>query len=149
VDTSRIVAAIGRSSAIRRDATIAVAETRRRRVSNVAAPRRRAWLAAASIVAVASAALLASNVARGPDSRADSTVVSTEPTNASTPTPSQAARPVRATTLPSARVEIVMGGGVSDLADADLESLLQALEGVDTELDVEPAVLLPVLEGDV
>jgi hypothetical protein len=42
-----------------------------------------------------------------------------------------------------------MGGGVSDLADADLESLLQALDDVDTQLDVEPAVLLPVMEGDV
>jgi hypothetical protein len=42
-----------------------------------------------------------------------------------------------------------MGGGVSDLADADLESLLDVLDDVDTELDVEPAVVLPVLEGDV
>jgi hypothetical protein len=43
----------------------------------------------------------------------------------------------------------MMAGGVADLADAELESLLKVLEDVDTELDVEPAVLLPVLEGDV
>jgi hypothetical protein len=42
-----------------------------------------------------------------------------------------------------------VGGGLSDLADADLESLLRALDGLDAQLDVEPAPLLPLVEGEV
>jgi hypothetical protein len=38
---------------------------------------------------------------------------------------------------------------VSDLAEADLESLLRALDDLDAQLDVEPAPLLPLLEGEV
>jgi hypothetical protein len=67
----------------------------------------------------------------------------------STPAPATPASTQPATSRPAGRAELVMVGGVAELAEAELESLLQALEDVDTELDVEPAVLLPVLEGDV
>ncbi|HJR65712.1 MAG TPA: hypothetical protein VJ802_04745, partial [Gemmatimonadaceae bacterium] len=109
---------------------------------------RRAWLAAASVVAIVGAAVLASNVDREPGSAAlPPVIVQTD----------EAARAARGASEPpdvapprsAPRVELVMGGGVSDLADADLESLLEVLDDVDAELDVEPAVLLPVLEGDV
>jgi hypothetical protein len=147
VDASRIAAAVARSSALRREATTAVAQTRRRRASSFATPARRVWLAAASVAAIAGAVLLASIVDRDPASpEVPSAVVQVE--QPTTPTP-VASDPTRTTPRPVARVELVMGGGVSDLADADLESLLEVLEGVDTELDVEPAVLQPVLEGDV
>jgi anti-sigma factor RsiW len=148
VDTARIAAAVGRSSSIRRDATAAVAQARRRRAWSVAAPSRRVWLAAASIVAAVGVSVIASNTTRSPvepgpaptvaQVEQPSTPVSTTPE----PTPPAAPRS-------TGRAELVMAGGVSDLADADLESLLQVLDDVDTELDVEPAVLSPVLEGDV
>ncbi len=148
IDTARIVAAVARSSALRRDATTAVAQTRRRRASSVAAPARRVWLAAASVGAIAVAALLASNLDRTPGSSDLPPVVVhiEEPTR---PAPVGSAPTPSTTGQPAPRIELVMGGGVSDLADADLESLLEVLDDVDTELDVEPAVLLPVLEGDV
>lgn len=147
-DAPRIVAAIGRSSAIRRDATAAVGEARRRRTWSVATPSRRLWLAAASIVAVVGAALLASGRMRSPGVP-DVAPVVVEGAQPRTPT-IVGAEPIEPVTPPSAmHAELVMGGGVSDLADADLESLLQALDDVDTQMDVEPAVVMPVLEGDV
>jgi hypothetical protein len=148
VDTSRIVAAITRSNTIRRDATAAVAQTRRRRAWSIATPSRRVWLAAASIVAAVGVSLIASNVSRDPEAPAPSPIVAQ--TDQPTPPAPTTPEPVRpATTRPAGRVELMMAGGVADLADAELESLLEVLEDVDTELDVEPAVLLPVLEGDV
>lgn len=148
VDTARIVAAVARSTAVRRDAAAAVAQTRRRRASTFATPGRRAWLAAASVVAIVSAAVLASNGDRRPES-ANVTPVVVQAENPATSLP-VASEPTGPTTPgPAARVELVMGGGVSDLADADLESLLEVLDDVDAELDVEPTVLSPVLEGDV
>lgn len=146
VDAPRIVAAIARSTAIRRDATAAVGETRRRRTWSVASPSRRVWLAAASIVAVVGAAVLASGRLRTPGSR-DLAPVVAEAEHPRTPTSVRTEPAGRVRARPAH--ELVMGGGVSDLADADLESLLQALDDVDTQLDVEPAVVMPVLEGDV
>jgi anti-sigma factor RsiW len=148
VDTAGIVAAIARSSALRRDATMAVAQTRRRRASAVATPARRAWLAAASVVAIVGAAVLASDRERTPGSF-DLPPVVVHIDDPSPAAPVGSAQMPSTTGQPASRVELVMGGGVSDLADADLESLLEVLDDVDTELDVEPAVLLPVLEGDV
>lgn len=147
VDAPRIVAAIGRSSAIRRDATAAVGEVRRRRTWSVTTPSRRVWLAAASIAAVIGAAVLASGRMGAPGSP-DLPPVLVEAEQPHVPTPS-GAQPTGPVTERPTKHELVMGGGVSDLADADLESLLQALDDVDTQLDVEPAVVMPVLEGDV
>jgi anti-sigma factor RsiW len=146
VEASRIAAAVARSSALRREATTSVAHARRRRAWDSGAPSRRAWLAAASVAAIAAAALLASNLRRDPASPDVAPVVvqGEEPSTAVTSEPTPATPPRSA---PAA--ELVMGGGVSDLADADLQSLLEVLEDVDAELDVEPAVLSPVLEGDV
>ena len=148
VDTARIVAAVGRSSTIRRDATAAVAQARRRRTWSIAAPSKRVWLAAASIVAAVGVSVVASNVTRNPGDPAPPPAVAQvqQPTTPApaTPEPTQPATP-----RPAGRAELVMAGGVSDLADADLESLLQVLDDGGTEIDVEPAVLLPVLEGDV
>jgi anti-sigma factor RsiW len=150
VDASRIAAAVVRSGAIRRNATMAVVQSRHRRAWSVSPSSRRVWLAAASVVAVAGAAVLATNVARKPASPDTApVVVQIEEPNAPAPNAPDAAEPVRSTTRPPAREELVMDGGVSDLADADLESLLKALDGLDAQLDVEPAPLLPVLEGDV
>lgn len=148
VDTPRIAAAVARSTAVRRDAAAAVAQTRRRRASTFATPGRRVWLAAASVVAIVGAAVLASSGDRRPES-ANVTPVVVQADNPVAPVP-VAPEPTGATTPgPAARVELVLGGGVSDLADADLESLLEALDDVDAELDVEPTVFSPVLEGDV
>lgn len=147
VDASAIVAAIDRSSGLRRSATAAVAESRRRRAW-AAAPSRRVWLAAASIVAVVGAAVLASGRLRPPASP-DSEQLAVQVEDPRTPTAVGAEPTAPLTPRASAHAELVMGGGVSDLADADLESLLQALDDVDTQLDVEPAVVMPVLEGDV
>lgn len=148
VDTERIVAAVARSTAGRRDAAAAVAQTRRRRASTFATPGRRVWLAAASVVAIVSVAVLTSNGDRTPGTSDLPPVVVhiTEPTS---PAPVGSGQTPSTTGQPASRAELVMGGGVSDLADADLESLLDVLDDVDTELDVEPAVVLPVLEGDV
>jgi hypothetical protein len=67
------------------------------------------------------------------------------------------ATPVRqtpnASAPPSTRhqenAELVVGGGVADLADADLEALLAMLDGLDAQIDVEPAALPVLLEGEV
>jgi hypothetical protein len=148
VDTARIAAAVNRSIGIRRDATAAVAQTRRRRAWSVSAPSKRVWLAAASIVAAVGVSLVASNVTRQPDAPLVAPTVA-QVEQPSTPAPATPASTQPATSRPAGRAELVMVGGVAELAEAELESLLQALEDVDTELDVEPAVLLPVLEGDV
>jgi hypothetical protein len=145
IDTSRIIAAIGRSSAIRRDATASVARARRRRAWSVASPSRRVWLAAASIAVIVTTAVLATNDDRSPVPRPASSVAQTEQAVVPAPVISE---PPSVTPRPAPPVELVMGGGVSDLAEADLESLLRALDDVGTELDVEPAALLTVLEGD-
>lgn len=143
VDTARIAEAVVRAARVRRDATADVVRARRR--SRIAPPSRRVWLAAASVVAVAGAALLATIADREPtvtgvtapvaqvDQPAPTTPIATPPVDPGRP----------------ARGEIVMGGGVSDLADADLEALLSELEGLDAELEIEPAALGPLLEGDV
>ena len=150
VDASRIAAAVVRSGAVRRNATAAVAQSRRRRAWSAAASSRRVWLAAASVVAIAGAAVLATSIARNPGSPdLPPVVIEFEGPNAPAPNTPEPGEPVRSVTRPPAREELVMGGGVSDLADADLESLLRALDGLDAQLDVEPATLLPVLEGDV
>jgi anti-sigma factor RsiW len=149
IDASRIAAAVVRSSSIRRNATTTVAETRRRRAWSLWTPSRRVWLAAASIVAVAGATVLATNIAREPDlADLPPVVIHTEEPAAPAPIAPERTAPVRGVTLPPARDELVLGGGVSDLADADLESLLRALDGLDAQLDLEPAPLLPRLEGD-
>jgi anti-sigma factor RsiW len=150
IDAARIAAAMVRSKALRRDATVAINEARRRRTWGMSRPSRRVWLAAASLVAIAGAAILATNAERP-------SAPGAAPSVAHVPQPTTApvvatidSSPVRpAPVRPAGRTEIVMGGGVSDLADADLESLLQVLDDVDAQLDVEPAVLLPVLEGEV
>src|SRR5688500_10997120 len=140
VDTARIVAAVARSTAVRRDAAAAVAQTRRRRASTFAAPGRRVWLAAASVVAIVSAAVLASNGDRTPGS-SDLPPVVVHISEPSSPTSVGPEQTQSITGQPAARAELVMGGGVSDLADADLESLLEVLDDVNAELDVEPTVL--------
>ena len=148
VDTARIVAAVARSISTRRDATAAVAQSRQRRATRLAVPAKRVWLAAASIAAVIGLSVVASMATRDPAApQLPPVVARTEQPVAPTPVTPEPTRPV--TPRPAGRVELVMGGGVSDLADAELESLLQVIDNVGTELDVEPAVLLPVLEGDV
>lgn len=148
VDASRIAAAVARSTSLRREAMTSVAQARRRRAWNIATPTRRTWLAAASVAAIATAAVLASNVDRHPESTGVPPIVvhNDQPT---APTPVQSDPSPSTRSRPAPGAELVMGGGVSDLADADLESLLEVLDNVDTQVDVEPAVLLPVLEGDV
>lgn len=148
VDTARIAAAVVRSSSIRRQATVAVAQSRQRRVSRLGLPSKRVWLAAASIAAVIGLSVIMSNVTRDPAApQLAPEVAQTEQPVSPTPVTPEPTRPVPP--RPTGRVELVMGGGVSDLADAELESLLQVIDNVGIELDVEPAVLLPVLEGDV
>lgn len=130
VDVSRIAAAVAQARVVRRHST------------------RRVWLAAASVVAILGAALLATTVVRGPVAPHLPPVVVEGPTRA-TPTPRGPTDPVRSTTPQVPGPELVVGGGLSDLADADLESLLRIVDGLDAHLDVEPAALLPLLEGEV
>ena len=132
VDASRIAAAVVRSRAVRRTTT------------------RRVWLAAASVVAIAGAALLATTVLREPGGADLPPVeISFDAPDPAPPDQPEPTEPVRASPRPPVRAELVVGGGVSDLADADLESLLGVLEGLDGQLDVEPAAFVPLLEGDV
>jgi hypothetical protein len=148
IDTARIARAVVRAAREHREAPISLDAMRRRR----AAPRR-VWLAAASLIAVAGAGALAVVATRDEVSQGPVPAVAIIDTTAVSPT-----RP-EPTDLPRAQsprepratpgVELVMGGGVSDLADADLQSLLGVLEGLDAQIDVEPAVLLPLVEGDV
>jgi anti-sigma factor RsiW len=142
IDTARIAQAVVRAARERRAAPISLDAARRRR-----AMPRRAWLAAASLIAVAGAGALAVVASRNEVRQEPAAEVARN----DTPAVVQPARsePVRVGPRPASGTELVMGGGVSDLADADLESLLGVLEGLDAEIDVEPAVLLPLLEGDV
>jgi hypothetical protein len=113
------------------------------------------WLAAASLIAVAGASALAVVATRDEArQRPAPEVASNEPPIVAPTTPddrTEGSRPEspRVDPRPATGTELVMGGGVSDLADADLESLLGVLDGLDTQIDVEPSVLLPLLEGDV
>ena len=150
VDTSRIAAAVVRSAATRRDATRAVAQARRRRVWT-APSSRRMWLAAASLAAVAGAAALASR-GNEPASMADApprVVVQVDSPARPAPIGTAPSTPVQPAVQPTRSNELSVGGGLTDLADAELESLLKELEGLDAQFEVEPANLLPVLEGDV
>lgn len=150
IATARLAQAVVRSARERRDAPISLDAARRRR----AAPSR-VWLAAASLIAVVGAGALAvvatrDEVSSGPMPQ----VARSDMPLGQTTTPvervqSPRSEPPRAEPRAASGTELVMGGGVSDLADADLESLLGVLEGLDAEIEVEPAVLLPLLEGDV
>jgi hypothetical protein len=149
VDASRIAAAVVRSRGVRRDATTAVAQTRRRRAWSISGSRR-AWLAAASVVAVVGAALLATIMTRAPgESDLPPIVITVEEPEAPTDIRPEPNEPIREAPRPPARAELVVGGGVSDLADADLESLLRVLDRLDAQLDAEPARVMPLLEGEV
>ena len=131
VDTARIVAAVGQSRRTRQRTT------------------QRVWLAAASIVAIAGAAVLARSVANDPASPAVPPVVIAQDDSAPgtrvVSTPNAPSPPVRQ----DGGAELVVGGGVADLADADLEALLGMLDGLDAQIDVEPAALPVLLEGEV
>src|SRR5919108_3148859 len=134
VNTARIAAAVVRAAG-------------HRRVVSISSPSRRAWLLAASVAAIAAAAALVTTLTTtsgDPDlppvvinvEDPDTTALDTfPPTERISPTP-------RA----PAQAELVVVGGVSELADADLESLLRALDNLDAQIDVEPAPLVPVLE---
>jgi len=150
VDTSRIAAAVVRSAAVRRDATRSVAQARRRRMWT-APSSRRMWLAAASLVAVAGAAALATR-SDEPKAVADSSPrITVQVDSPASPAPSGTAPsvPARPAVQPTRNNELSVGGGLTDLADAQLESLLRELDRLDAQFEVEPANLLPVLEGDV
>jgi anti-sigma factor RsiW len=142
IDTARIAHGVVRTVRERRAAPISLDAVRRRRVMP-----RRAWLAAASLVAVAGAGALALVASRDEVVPGPATEVARSDTPAIVHPPRS--EPPRVEPRPPSGSELVMGGGVSDLADADLESLLGVLEGLDAEIDVEPAVLLPLVEGDV
>ena len=141
IDTARIAQVLVRTAREQRAAPISLDAVRRRR-----AMPRRAWLAAASLIAVAGAGALAVVATRDEVRQAPAPEVARSDTPAVVPPRSE---PPRVEPRPATGTELVMGGGVSDLADTDLESLLGVLEGLDVEIDVEPAVLLPLLEGDV
>jgi Putative zinc-finger len=133
VDTARIVAAVGRSRRTRQRVT------------------RRVWLAAASIAAIAGAAALARNVANdsGSSSGPPVVVIVQDDSARATPVPPTPNAPSRPSTRQQENAELVVGGGVADLADADLEALLAMLDGLDAQIDVEPTALPVLLEGEV
>ena len=109
------------------------------------------WLAAASLVAVAGAAAIASR-GKQPASVADAPPpIAVQVDSPASPAPSGTApsAPTRRAVQPTRNNELSVGGGLTDLADAQLESLLRELDRLDAQFEVEPANLLPVLEGDV
>jgi anti-sigma factor RsiW len=148
IDTARIAQAVVRAARERREAPISLDDVRRRR----SAPRR-LWLAAASLIAVAAAGALAVVATRDQGTQGPAPEIARN-VPVDSPAPDEPVQPPRSEPPPiepraASGTELVMGGGVSDLADADLETLLGVLDGLDAEIDVEPAVLLPLLEGDV
>lgn len=131
VDTARIVAAVGRSRRARQRVT------------------QRVWLAAASIVAIVGAVALARTAATNPGSAAPSVVIVRDDSTPSATVVSTPNAPARPPARQEGSAELVVGGGVADLADADLEVLLGMLDGLDAQIDVEPAALPVLLEGEV
>jgi hypothetical protein len=136
VNTAHIAAAVVRADAPRRMPSISV-------------PSRRAWLLAASVAVIATGVLVTSVMTRSGDSNLPPVAAHVEDP---TPTPSDTSAPteqVTPTPRSPAHAELVVGGGISELADADLESLLRVLDRLDGQIDVEPAPLLPLVEGEV
>lgn len=131
VDTARIVAAVGQSRRTRQRVT------------------RRVWLAAASIVAIVGAAALARSVTNEPGSPSSPSVAIAQDDSVPTRVVSRPNAPSPRSTRPEQNTELVVGGGVADLADADLEALLGMLDGLDTQIDVEPTAVPLLLEGEV
>ena len=143
IDTERIAAAV---NAVRRQPR----ESRRR------------WPAVAGILAVAAG--IAVVMFGGPVSQdsgvmtagADSGAYSVAPARTGYDTSSQlavadTAEPMSATgipkpTLAAGQLQIVMGGGIADLGDQELEALLSSLDGVDAIPSAvpEPFMILPV-----
>ena len=89
--------------------------------------------------------------------RPDVVTVETQPQVAQvSPTPSDSiARAVQGTpavTKTPARVAVVSGpsldGGLDDLTDAELQSLLAALDSFEAEVDPEPETIVPVPESE-
>jgi|ERR671914_1020073 anti-sigma factor RsiW len=137
VNTARIAAAVVRADPARR-------------VPSISPPSRKAWLLAASVaVLAASAALVTSRVTTSGDSDLSPLVITVDDPDTAAPDASAPAERIAPATRPPGHAELVVGGGVSELADADLESLLRVLEGLDGQIDVEPAPLLPLVEGEV
>jgi anti-sigma factor RsiW len=136
VNTARIAAAVRRAGA-------------HRRVRDASMPQRRVWLLAASVAAVAAATALVANMTPGPaDSDLPPVVIEATDLDTTVPRSRQPSDPRGATAPPPAHAELVVAGGVSELADADLESLLRALDGLDVQIDPEPAPLPPLVEGE-
>ena len=132
VDAARIIAAVGRSRRARQRVT------------------RRVWLAAASIVAIVGAGAVARTVATDPGSAtAPPVVIAHDDSTPSATVVSTPNAPARPPARQEGRAELVVGGGVADLADADLEVLLGMLDGLDAQIDVEPTALPVLLEGEV
>jgi hypothetical protein len=104
------------------------------------------WLAAAAVAAIVSAVVLTRGVSVNGVAELPPVVINmAEDTTTPSTTATPPADPVRS---PS-RAELVVGGGVADLADADLEALLAMLEGLDAQIDVEPVAAPLLLEGEV
>ena len=151
VQNAQRVLSVGPAVNASRIAAAVVRARQSPRVASVSFSTRRVWLAAASIIAVAGAAALALSGARRPDPRDVPPVVAgiERPPAPAPNAPESAAAPVRSTPQAPVRAEIVIADGVSDLADAELESLLRALDRLDGQLDVEPTTSPPLLEGEV
>jgi anti-sigma factor RsiW len=135
VNTARIAGAVIRAGA-------------HRHVPSMSPPSRRAWLLAASVAALAASAALVTLVRMPGDPDLPAVVIHVQPDTLAPDTSAPAER-VRPTPRVPAVTELVVGGGVSELAEADLESLLRVLEGLDGQIDIEPAPLLPLVEGEV
>jgi predicted anti-sigma-YlaC factor YlaD len=137
VNTARIADAVVRAKA-------------RRRAPAMSPASRKAWLLAASVAAVAAAAaLVASRMTTSGDSDLPPVVITYDPLDTVPRDTSGPIDRITRTVRPPARAELIVGGGVSELADADLESLLRVLEGLDGQIDIEPAPVLPLVEGEV
>jgi anti-sigma factor RsiW len=164
VDVARIAAAIGRPPAVPvaigsdpRVVSIGTAPS----LGRVAAPRapRRlptAWRVAAGIALVAAGAL-GSGLALGTKQQpgevhspaADPTLavalaVGAAPVAGTTP-----GGPAEGPAREGGRSELRMGGGLHDLSDQDLSTLLGAIRGVQTLPETEPEPVMTLSDGDV
>jgi hypothetical protein len=140
LDLARIAEGVRLATRKPNDAVVPIA-TRQR-----ALPSRRALLAAASIVAVAAASVL--TLMRAPADPVGAAPAVQMAQNDSVPAVPEAAVSPAPRAAPR-EAELSFGGGVSDLADAELETLLDDLESAELLLSAEPVPLLPLLEGDV
>jgi anti-sigma factor RsiW len=140
LDLARIAEGVRRATRKPNNSVVPIATRRRGR------PSRGMLLAAASIAAVAAASVLTlMRAPRDPGSASPAVQVAQSDSTPSVPEAAVSPAPRAA----PREAELSFGGGVADLADSELEALLDDLESSELMISAEPVPMLPLLEGDV